>query len=46
MSFADIEKNQFKFKKEFSLPPIAGNNVSALATTKHRDAVELSVIES
>ncbi len=36
VSFADIEKNRFKFKKELSLPPITGSNASVHASTKHR----------
>ena len=33
ISFSEIEKNHFKFKKELSLPPIAGNQPSSVASS-------------
>ena len=48
MSFTDIEKSNYKFKKELLLPPINHGTSSTLSTAKNHGPLytELSIIAS
>jgi len=50
ISFSEIEKSAFKFKKELSLPPIGNSPTTsrhlAVPSIGYRGAIELSVIPS